>query len=525
MKRIIALLMSVAMIASIFTGCGSGNSESSTGAAGEGNVKDTLIIGTDVDINTLDLQKQTDQINNIVLKNTHQQLVFFTNEQTFEPGLATSWEFTDDTHIKFTLRDDVTFNDGTPMTAEDVKFTMDMALGKDSLVANTLKGLVETKVLDDYTIEMTIEAYNNEFVQSLASVPLSIQSKNAYDSGVDQPYLVGTGPYVFEEWIEGEYCRLVKNENYWANDAEDVPEYYAPGVAEAIEFRPYIEASSRVIALQNGEIDVCVNPPINELEYLEEDENITVEERDGTRLFYFAFNVQKKPWDNQTLRQAVACAIDRDAVLDAAVYGKGKLQTTILNRGLWGFYDDMEGFDFDLDRAKSLMEQAGYGGGSSSKTVLKTTLTYAGSSPYEQIATVIQANLKEIGIEVELNKLEDATLKSECAEGKQELFLWRWNEDSKVDFVYRDLYYTDSSSNYHHYSDKKADELTDTVATEKDETKRLEAAQELQTYLVDACPQVPLYIADLVIAYNKNLQGQYLYGGGNHFWAHAYVTE
>lgn len=198
MKRIIALLMSVAMIASIFTGCGSGNSESSTGAVGEGNVKDTLIIGTDVDINTLDLQKQTDQINNIVLKNTHQQLVFFTNEQTFEPGLATSWEFTDDTHIKFTLRDDVTFNDGTPMTAEDVKFTMDMALGKDSLVVNTLKGLVETKVLDDYTIEMTIEAYNNEFVQSLASVPLSIQSKNAYDSGVDQPYLVGTGPYVFE---------------------------------------------------------------------------------------------------------------------------------------------------------------------------------------------------------------------------------------------------------------------------------------------------------------------------------------
>lgn len=525
MKKLIALLMAVTMVASVFTGCGSKGGESSTGAGGEGNAKETLVIGTDADINNLDLQKQQDAVNNIILKNTHQTLVFFTNEQTFEPGLATKWEFVDDTHIKFTLRQDVTFNDGTPMTAEDVKFTYDMAVGEDSLVSSVLAGMVGVEVLDDYTIQIEIESYNNEFVQSLASVPLSIQSKAAYESGEDKPYLIGTGPYKFDEWVEGEYCRLVKNENYWGNDAEDLPDYYAPGVSEAIEFKPYIEASSRVIALQNGEIDVCVNPPINELDYLEEDENITVEEKDGTRLFYFAFNVTAKPWDNQTLRQAVACAIDREAVLDAAVYGKGKLQTTILNRGLWGFYDDMEGFDYDIERAKSLMAEAGYAGGSASKTVLKTSLTYATSSPYEQIATVIQANLKEIGIEVTLNPLEDATLKSECVEGNQELFLWRWNEDSKVDFVYRDLFYTDSASNYHHYSDKKADELTDTVATEKDEEARLAAAQELQTYLVDACPQVPLYIANLVIAYNKNLHGQYFYGGGNHYWAHAYVTE
>ncbi len=83
-----------------------------------------------------------------------------------------------------------------------------------------------------------------------------------------------------------------------------------------------------------------------------------------------------------------------------------------------------------------------------------------------------------------------------------------------ADFVYRDLFYTGSGSNYHHYSDSKADEMIDIVATEKDQDKRLETAKELQTHLVDACPQVPLYIANLVVAYNKNLQGQYFYGGG-----------
>ena len=82
-----------------------------------------------------------------------------------------------------------------------------------------------------------------------------------------------------------------------------------------------------------------------------------------------------------------------------------------------------------------------------------------------------------------------------------------------------------SGSNYHHYSDKHADELVDLVATEKDADKRMADGIELQKYLVNACPQVPLYIANLVIAYNKNLMGEYLFGGGNHDWSHAYIAK
>ncbi len=484
--------------------------------------KETLIIGTDADIITLDLQNQQDQVNNIVLKNTHQTLVFFNNgsqgDERFVPGLAKHWEFIDDTHIKMELRDDVYFNDGnkTPMTAEDVKFTLDMALGNK--VASILKGYVECKVVNPHEIEITIEKYNNEFIQSLSSVPLSIQSKKAYDDGVENPYYIGTGPYKFDSWVEGEYYRLVKVEDYWGN-ALPAEDNFSAGVSDIIEFRPILEASARVIALQNGEVDVCINPPINELPNLEADDNIVVFEKPGTRLFYFGFNTQKAPWDNVKLRQAAACAIDRKAVLEVALYGKGTLQKTILNRGLWGFYDEMPGFDYDVERAKTLLAEAGYANG------LQTTLNYASGAPYEQIATVIQANLAEIGVEVKLEPLEAATHRTNCAEGKHELFLWRWNEDSKVDFVYRDLFYTGSGANYHHYADPKADELIDLVATEKDQEKRMEYGIELQKYLVEACPQVPLYIANLVIAYNKNLKGDYFYGGGNHDWRHAYIAE
>lgn len=207
------------------------------------------------------------------------------------------------------LRDDVHFNDDdeTPMTAEDVKFTLDMAM--DNMVASVLKGYVGTTVLDDYTIEIETESYNNEFIQSLSSVPLSIQSKKAYESGMEDPYYIGTGPYKFDEWVEGEYCRSKKVDDYWGNDLP-ADDNLAPGVVDTIEFKPYIEASSRVMALQAGEIDVCVNPPINELQYLEDDDNITVYEQTGTRLFYFAFNVEKEPWNNQKLRSG-SCMCDR----------------------------------------------------------------------------------------------------------------------------------------------------------------------------------------------------------------------
>ena len=130
-----------------------------------------------------------------------------------------------------------------------------------------------------------------------------------------------------------------------------------------------------------------------------------------------------------------------------------------------------------------------------------------------------------IGIDVEIQMVDDATLKSTCKAGTQDLYLWRWNEDSKVDFVYRDLFYTGSGSNYHHYSNKRADELTDLVATEKDQDKRMQDGIELQKLLVEECPQVPLYIANLVIAYNKNLKGERLFGGGNHDWSHAYIAK
>ena len=521
MKRSLALLLALVMMFALVA-CGGGNSSNTGNSGNTGNaggeegsipgVQKTLTIGIASDINELDPQQQNDQINNNCFALTHQTLVFLTNDTNEQVAcLAESWDWIDDTHLQFKLVENACFSTGEPFTADDVVFTYTKALDPEqSAVAATLSLVESVNKIDDYTVEFVTKSYSNELLSVLAGYPLSILSKAAYDSGMDQPYTVGTGRYKFVEWKEGQYVKFERNENFWGDD---------PGKADEIIFKPILESASRVAALQSGDIDVCIDPPINMLETLKADENVTVHNQAGTRLFYLGFNCEKAPFDNQTLRQAIACAINREEIIQGVLSGYGQAQTTVVNRGVWSFYDEMEGFDYDVDRAKQLLSEAGYSEGE-----LTVDLYIANGSPYTSIAPIIQNYLSAIGVTVKVNQFDEATLKSECQSGNQQMFLWRWNVIDRLDEIYTELFSTDYPTNYHQYSDPYVDEMAVKVLTEKDKETRLQLSQDLQTYLVEACPQVPLYVADLVIAYDKNLQGQYLFGGGNHNWSWAYVA-
>lgn len=164
-KRRLALLMCIVLAVGLLAGCGGDKDKPSGSTGGDENVtngvKEELIIGSTADINNLDLQKQQDATNNIALKLTHETLIFFKNDGSIEPRLSTGWEFKDDTHIIFDLHDGMTFNDGSPMTAEDIKFTYDMGLENELSV---LTGLLEVNVIDPLKVELVIDSYSNEFL-------------------------------------------------------------------------------------------------------------------------------------------------------------------------------------------------------------------------------------------------------------------------------------------------------------------------------------------------------------------------
>ena len=500
-----------------------------SGVLAEGTIKNDLVIGVAQEINELNPMMQNDQINNNCFALTHERLVFLDNAHGYEiyPEIAESWEWTDETHLVFHLNPNVKFSNGTPLTADDVVFTLNRARSDDptlSKVSGQLGLVTDVSKIDDYTVQVTTSAYSNELIYNFGSYPLVIQSKAAYeDLNNGEPWLIGSGPYSFKEWQEGQYVTFTKNEDYW--NKENRPSY-----ANEITFKFLLEASQRAIALQNGEIDVCVDPPVTDLRFLEDDENVTVHTQAGTRLFYLGMNVAKDPFTNEKLRQALSCAVDKETVIAIVLDGLGKWQTSVLNRGAWSFLDNdqVEGYTYDVDRAKALLEEAGYKPGELTVELFTPT-----DDPYKTIAPIIQANLKEIGVNVVIKSMDQATLKTECAAGHQQMFLWRWNIGARVDETYRELFYTGFPTNYAQLSDPVVDDLADKVLTEMDQEKRLQYSYDYQNYMVEKVYQIPLYVPDLVIAYNKGLvvsdsydePGVLFAGGGNHFWARAYVEE
>ena len=501
-----------------------------SGVLAEGTIKNDLVIGVAQEINELNPMMQNDQINNNCFALTHERLVFLDNAHGYEiyPEIAESWEWTDETHLVFHLNPNVKFSNGTPLTADDVVFTLNRARSDDptlSKVSGQLGLVTDVSKIDDYTVQVTTSAYSNELIYNFGSYPLAIQSKAAYeDANNAEPWLVGSGPYIFKEWQEGQYVTFSMNEDYWNKEAR-------PSYAKEITFKFLLEASQRAIALQNGEIDVCVDPPVTDLRFLEEDENVVVHTQAGTRLFYLGFNVAKEPFTNQKLRQAVSAAVDKETVIAIVLDDLGKWQTSVLNRGAWSFLDNDQiegGYTYDVERAKSLLEESGYKPGELTVELFTPT-----DDPYKTIAPIIQANLKEIGINVDIKSMDQATLKSECAAGHQQMFLWRWNIGARVDETYRELFYTGFPTNYAQLSDPVVDDLADKVLTEMDQDKRLQYSYDYQNYMAEKVYQVPLYVPDLVIAFNKGLvvsdsydePGVLFAGGGNHFWARAYVEE
>lgn len=493
-------------------------------------IQETLTIGTAQDVNNLVPYMQNDQINNNVIALTHQQLVFGANDAAetgvlFLPMLAKSWEWEDDNTLVFHLREGVKFSDGTPMTADDCVFTFEKVCDPESGLSG-LMGIMESfEARDELTFVIHTNSYSNEIFSNLAMKGLGILSRAAFDSGMEEPWSIGTGQYKITERVEGQYVKLDRVEDYWGNGYDSGDDYgwlLEPGNAKTIIFRPILEASSRVIALQNGEIDVCIDPPTTELQFLEDDPNVTVLEAPGTRLFYFGFNCEKEPFNNKTLRQAVSCAIDKDTILQVVLNGKGMTQNTVVNRGVWSFYDepDLGAYTYDVERAKSLLEEAGYKPGE-----LTVDLYAATDDPYKTIAPIIQANLAAIGINVNIVSLDQATLKAECQAGSHQMFLWRWNVTTRLDEIYSELFRSGFATNYHHFYTDYMDNMAVEILTQKDQDKRMEESIEVQKYLADECPQVPLYVANLVIAYRNGLKGSYLYGGGNHYWVHAYVEK
>ena len=522
-KRLLAIFACVACLAACLAGCGGNgnngnqtNNNGTTNNSGDtsednqssGGVKEDVIVGLAEDITNLDPQESNATSNLILQQNIHNRLISLNSDGTFSCDLAESYEQTSETTWQFKLRQGVKFHNGNELTADDVVFTYERA--KTSSAASEKVALIAgvTKV-DDYTVDFELTGQISDILYYFSYPTLGILNKAAVEADPEEGFTIGAGPYVFDEWASGDHISLHAFEDYWGGKKP----------TEKLTFRIMPEASSRVIALQTGEIDVCIDPPAIELSHISDDDNLELLQVASEKMHYLAFNMDNGPFaDNLALRQAIATAINKEDIITVATEGLGTPAVTFFSPGV-GYYDEYDPYAYNVEKAKELLAQAGYENG------FTFTLIYNGDLK-ELMGQVIQSNLQEIGVTVNLEEMETAALKSKLAEADYEAALYNWANDSAgPDNNVRPLFYTGSSSNRTHFSDPDIDARIDAAMAETDEAARLEMYKELQIDLLDICPIVPCFYETMSVGVNANLQDFTPDTSGLHRFYDCYVQQ
>ncbi|MDQ0273653.1 glutathione ABC transporter substrate-binding protein [Cytobacillus purgationiresistens] len=481
--------------------------ESSESASGE------LVFVTPSDAPTLDPHGQNDTASNTATSQILERLTDYAEDGTVVPLLATEFDNIDDTTWEFKLREDVKFHDGSDFNAEAVKMSLDRILDPKlaSPKAVILNMISEVVVIDDYTVHIKTEEPFAPMPAHLAHnagsiiAPSAIEEENNGGTKIDENP-IGTGPFKFKEWNRGAEIKFDKNEDYWG----EVPSF------DSISIKVVPEQSTRVAMLETGEANIML-VGASDVERVEAMDKIEIDRVRGTRMDYVSFNLNKPPYDDVKVRQAIAMAIDKEDVVKGILDGQGIPAVGPLAPNVIGNSQDLEPLPYDVDAAKELLAEAGHPDG------FKTTIyVNEGSKERADIAELVQAQLAPIGIEVEIEVIEWATFLEKTGAGEHELFVLGWTTvTGDADYGLYALFHSSQHGdpgNRSFYNNPKADELLDKGRTSTDQDERNAAYAELSEILVEEAPMVYLHHPDFVHGTNGIESGLFVNFGGTPFF-------
>lgn len=397
MKRNLSLLLAAVMVILSLAGCGSG------GAAG-GSAFTVALSG---DIVSLDPAFAYDFTTNQVVNQITEGLLTFDGSNHLQPLLAKEWKAADDTTYVYTIRDDVTFSDGTPMTMDDVLFSLQRTMDPD--VASYLQwmfGVVDSiQQTGDWELTVKLKNPSATWQYVMGTTAGHIISKAYYEAhkdgfGTAQGGILGTGPFKYDSWKSGQEIVLTKNDKYWDKNAK-------VELAKLV-FKVIPEDTTRVTALQTGQVDFTAEPPLDMIDTLKGDDKLETSGVETFGLTYLAFNTQRAPFSDVNVRKAVYHALDMQAIHDNIVKSAG-IQGTALPHGAalftiepdrWNEYlEKAPVYEYNPDKANEYMAKSSVPNGFDCKL-----LTSESSLRYSE-ALAIQEALKAVKINVELVKL------------------------------------------------------------------------------------------------------------------------
>lgn len=513
MKRFIALPLSIAMAVSVIA-------VNPVSALAEG--ENTFTIALDSDIVALDPAFAYDFTTNPVINQITQGLLTFDQDDQVIPQLAKSWEATDETTYVYQIRDDVTFSDGTPMTMDDVLFSLERVMDPESgSYVQWMYSYVDSiEQTGDWELTIHLTEPYSSWKYVLATTAGHIISKAYYeeheaDFGTAEGGIMGTGPYVYDSWTSGQEVVLKKNENYW--DKDQTIEM------DELVFKVIPEDTTRVTALQTGQVDFTPATPSDMLEVLKSDANLEVQDVATRGVTFVAFNTQRAPMDDVNVRKAIASAIDMQSIQDNIVKEAGQVGTCMPNSSVlytinpeeWEQYvADADSCSYDLDAAKEYLAQSEYPDG------FDCTLIISDNSLRYAIALAIQEALKEINVNVELIQVggdehtayQSGEILDENGDRDYDMILAGWEADypdisGNIEPLYAGYNAGEGGFNAAVYQNEEVDALLAAQAASLDDNERNQEMFELMDIVNADVPYVFVFYPNKQATINKAYTG------------------
>ncbi|KUO71876.1 MAG: hypothetical protein APF77_07130 [Clostridia bacterium BRH_c25] len=487
----------------ILTGCSGGgnNAPAASNESGansdqtaETAVKDSVNFSINAEPSTLDPQKGNDLLTFAVHSQIFDTLVRENADGSLVPGLAEKWTISEDgKEIVFTLRNDVKFHNGDLMTADDVVYSLNRAI--TSTFTKRITGSMDkAEKIDDSTVKLVLKYSYGPILDCIATTNVGIVPQKAVEANEEgfarNP--VGTGPFKFKEWNNGEKIVFESFKDYYRGEAS----------IKNLTFKIISDKTSAAVALENGEVDVLLSPDEADRKNLIANEKLTYYETESNSFYFVSFNNETGLFSNKLLREAISYAVDRESLVMGALEGNGAPLESAIPTNTFGSPENFKGNQFDIEKAKALLAEAGYPNG----------LTIKVPTLYLKPTEVLQDQLRQIGIVAEIEQMErGAWLQDVYTDNKYEITVGSYSAlVPDADQITYNRYHGDfvgGGNNMVRCNIPELNKELDLARTSQSVDERKAAYLRVSEILRDESVLIPLYSSMNGIAANKDLKG------------------
>ncbi|GAK04877.1 oligopeptide ABC transporter, periplasmic oligopeptide-binding protein OppA [Geomicrobium sp. JCM 19037] len=519
------LFAGIAGTAVLLAGCTSDPGdvdESAAGSDDQGEVAsgDNFVMAVSSDIDTLDPHFATDVPSSQVTTNIYETLVEHDENMEVVPALAESFEIIDDLTWEFNIREGVTFHDGEPLDAEAVVTSFDRLFDPDELKprANMFELVEDVIAVDDYTVHFELSepfaSLDDHLTHSAAAIisPQAIEDHNNGDLLLGTE-AYGTGPFQLEHWEQGNAIDLGKNDDYWGDEPQ----------VSTVSFNVVPEQSTRMGMLDQGEVHF--------IDQIEPANAASVDNINGASLLSqeqlgfqsIAFNTEVEPFDDPDVRRALAMAIDREAIVEGLYSGYGQVAKGPLSPITFGYSEDTEAIEHDLDAAADLLAEAGYEDGFSA-----TLYTNDENHSRIQLAEVAQDYFGQIGVDISIEMMEWGTYLEAMNSGNTEIFISGWSTvTADADYAMHPNFHSDnlgSEGNNSFYVNEEVDELLDEARRETDDEVREDLYAQAEQIIINDAPQIFTVHNDYITGISDSVDGFVLQNNGIYDFSNVSIS-